>query len=106
VYFPYDRDALRIGGAGAPPLPAGAQWLLSGFSLDIPAGQTLAIVGHTGAGKSSLMRLITRFYEFQGGRILVDGRDLRMLDLAQYRRKLGLVPQVPFLFSGTVAENI
>ncbi|HMP40992.1 MAG TPA: ABC transporter ATP-binding protein [Roseiflexaceae bacterium] len=106
VYFTYDRDALTIGGAGAPPLPAGAQWLLSGFSLDIPAGQTLAIVGHTGAGKSSLMRLITRFYEFQGGRILVDGRDLRMLDLAQYRRKLGLVPQVPFLFSGTVAENI
>jgi len=83
-----------------------SQWVLPDFSLDIPAGQTLAIVGHTGAGKSSLARLITRFYEFQGGRLLIDGRDIRTLDLAQYRRRIGLVPQVPFLFSGTVAENI
>ena len=83
-----------------------ASWVLPDFSLDIPAGQTLAIVGHTGAGKSSLARLITRFYEFQGGRLLIDGRDIRTLDLAQYRRQIGLVPQVPFLFSGTVAENI
>jgi ATP-binding cassette, subfamily B, bacterial len=81
-------------------------WVLPDFSLDIPAGQTLAIVGHTGAGKSSLARLITRFYEFQGGRLLIDGRDIRTLDLAQYRRQIGLVPQVPFLFSGSVAENI
>jgi ATP-binding cassette, subfamily B, bacterial len=50
--------------------------------------------------------LIMRFYEFQGGRLLIDGRDIRVLDLGQYRRKLGLVPQVPFLFAGTVAENI
>ncbi len=81
-------------------------WVLPGFSLDIPAGQTLAVVGHTGAGKSSLVRLITRFYEFQGGELLIDGRDIRRLDLAQYRRKIGLVPQAPFLFSGTVADNI
>ena len=81
-------------------------FVLEDFSLDIPAGQTLAVVGHTGAGKSSLARLIMRFYEFQGGRILIDGRDVRALDLAGYRRQLGLVPQVPFLFSGTVAENI
>jgi ABC-type multidrug transport system fused ATPase/permease subunit len=80
--------------------------VLPDFSLDIPAGQTIAVVGHTGAGKSSLARLIMRFYEFQGGRLLIDGRDIRTLDLAQYRRKLGLVPQVPFLFAGTVAENI
>ena len=80
--------------------------VLRDFSLDIPAGQTIAVVGHTGAGKSSLARLIMRFYEFQGGRLLIDGRDIRVLDLAQYRRKLGLVPQVPFLFAGTVAENI
>lgn len=80
--------------------------VLPGFSLDIPAGQTLAVVGHTGAGKSSLVRLITRFYEFQGGRLLIDGRDIRTLDLAQYRRHIGLVPQVPFLFSGTIADNI
>jgi ATP-binding cassette subfamily B protein len=81
-------------------------WVLPDFSLDIPAGQTVAVVGHTGAGKSSLVRLIMRFYEFQGGRLLIDGRDIRTLDLAQYRRQLGLVPQVPFLFSGSVAENI
>jgi ABC-type multidrug transport system fused ATPase/permease subunit len=83
-----------------------AGWVLPDFSLDIPPGQTLAIVGHTGAGKSSLARLITRFYEFQGGRLLIDGRDIRTLDLAQYRRQIGLVPQVPFLFSGSVADNI
>lgn len=80
--------------------------VLQDFSLKIPAGETLAIVGHTGAGKSSLVKLIMRFYEFQGGRILIDGRDVRTLNLSQYRRQLGLVPQVPFLFSGTVAENI
>jgi ATP-binding cassette, subfamily B, bacterial len=80
--------------------------VLTGFSLEIPAGETLAIVGHTGAGKSTLGRLICRFYEFQGGRLLLDGKDVRTFDLPAYRRQLGLVPQVPFLFSGTVAENI
>ncbi len=80
--------------------------VLQGFTLDIPAGQKLAVVGHTGAGKSSLIKLITRFYEFQGGEILIDGRDLRRLDLSQYRPQIGLVPQSPFLFSGTVADNI
>jgi ATP-binding cassette, subfamily B, bacterial len=89
-----------------PPTPNSHSWVLPDFSLDIPAGQTIAVVGHTGAGKSSLARLIMRFYEFQGGRLLIDGRDVRTLDLGQYRRKLGLVPQVPFLFAGTVAENI
>jgi ABC-type multidrug transport system fused ATPase/permease subunit len=64
------------------------------------------VVGHTGAGKSSLMKLILRFYEFQSGRLLIDGRDIRTLDLGQYRRRIGLVPQAPFLFSGTVADNI
>jgi ABC-type multidrug transport system fused ATPase/permease subunit len=84
----------------------GRNVVLSNFSLTIPAGETLAIVGHTGAGKSSLVKLLLRFYEFQGGDIRVDGRSLRTLDLSQYRRQLGLVPQAPFLFSGTVAENI
>ncbi|MCA9965912.1 MAG: ABC transporter ATP-binding protein [Anaerolineales bacterium] len=84
----------------------GRNAVLQDFSLMIPAGETLAIVGHTGAGKSSLVKLLMRFYEFQAGDVGVDGRSIRTLDLSQYRRQLGLVPQVPFLFSGTVADNI
>ena len=80
--------------------------VLSGFNLTIPAGQTVAVVGHTGAGKSTLAKLIARFYEFQGGQLLVDDQDIRTFDLGDYHRQLGIVPQVPFLFSGTVAENI
>jgi ATP-binding cassette subfamily B protein len=66
----------------------------------------VALVGHTGAGKSSLGRLVARFYEFQEGQLLIDGQDIRRLDLSQYRRHIGLVPQEPFLFSGTVGDNI
>jgi len=84
----------------------GREVVLDDFSLEIRPGETVAIVGHTGAGKSSLARLIARFYEFQGGQILIDGRDIRTFDLAQYRRLLGIVPQEPFLFSGTVMDNI
>jgi len=84
----------------------GDETVLPDFSLEIAPRETLALVGHTGAGKSSLARLVTRFYEFQGGRLLVDGRDIRTLDLAQYRRHIGLVPQEPFLFSGSVRDNI
>ncbi|MBV7330717.1 ABC transporter ATP-binding protein/permease [Chloroflexi bacterium TSY] len=80
--------------------------VLEGFSLAIPAGETLAIVGHTGAGKSSLVKLLMRFYEFQGGRLLIDGQDIRGLDLSAYRQQLGLIPQAPFLFSGTVARQL
>ena len=80
--------------------------VLQDFSLTIHAGENLAIVGHTGAGKTSVAKLIARFYEFQGGRILIDGRDIRSFDLNEYRRHLGVVSQVPFLFSGTVMENI
>ena len=80
--------------------------VLAGFDLTIEAGQTVALVGHTGAGKSSLGKLIARFYEFQGGRLSVDGRDIRSLDLASYRKHLGIVQQTPFLFGGTVRDNI
>ena len=80
--------------------------VLTDFNLLIQPGETLALVGHTGAGKSSIAKLIARFYEFQQGRLLIDGRDIRTFDLTQYRRQLGIVSQVPFLFSGTVADNI
>src|SRR5579871_1623218 len=80
--------------------------VLQDFNLTIPAAQTIAIVGHTGAGKSTLAKLVARFYEFQGGQLLIDGQDIRSFDLSDYHRHLGIVPQVPFLFSGTVADNI
>ena len=84
----------------------GREVVLRDFSLTVQPGETVAIVGHTGAGKSSLARLVARFYEFQEGEILIDGRNIRTFDLGQYRRCLGLVPQEPFLFSGTLGENI
>lgn len=80
--------------------------VLKDFLLEIARGENLALVGHTGAGKSSLAKLIARFYEFQEGRLLIDGMDIRSLDLREYRRQLGIVSQVPFLFSGSVLDNI
>jgi ATP-binding cassette subfamily B protein len=80
--------------------------VLRDFSLTIRPRETVALVGHTGAGKSSIAKLITRFYEFQEGELLIDGRDIRRLNLEQYRRQIGLVQQEPFLFSGTVRDNI
>jgi ATP-binding cassette subfamily B protein len=90
VNFGYSDDAL----------------VLKNFHLDIQPGESVAFVGHTGAGKSTIAKLVTRFYEFQSGTILIDGRDIRTVDLQSYRRHLGLVPQQPFLFSGTILENI
>ncbi len=80
--------------------------ILRDFSLHIQPVENLALVGHTGAGKSSIAKLIARFYEFQGGRLLIDGQDIRTFDLTQYRKQLGIVSQVPFLFSGSMADNI
>ncbi len=80
--------------------------VFEGFNLTIQAGKILALVGHTGAGKSSLGKLVARFYEFQGGGLFVDGEDVRRFNLESYRCQLGIVPQIPFLFAGTVAENI
>ena len=80
--------------------------VLRDFDLTIAPGETVALVGHTGAGKSSIGKLVARFYEFQGGRLLVDDHDLRSLDLRAYRRQLGIVQQTPFLFSGTVRDNV
>jgi ATP-binding cassette subfamily B protein len=80
--------------------------VLKKFDLHIQPGESIALVGHTGAGKSSIAKLISRFYEFQGGRLLIDGQDIRSFDLQSYRRHLGIISQVPFLFSGTVLDNI
>ena len=80
--------------------------VLDDFSLHMKPGESVALVGHTGAGKSSIIKLVARFYEFQEGTITVDGTDIRDLDLKSYRDKLGVVSQVPFLFAGTVADNI
>ena len=80
--------------------------VLDGFSLRIAPGESVALVGHTGAGKSSIAKLIARFYEFQDGQIRIDGQDIRTFDLEAYRRRLGTVSQTPFLFSGTVADNV
>ena len=79
---------------------------VSGVDLEIPAGQVVALVGTTGAGKSTLVKLVARFYDPTAGRVTVDGIPVRDLDLAAYRHQLGYVPQEPFLFSGTVATNI
>ncbi len=83
-----------------------AEPVLDDFSVSIRPGENLALVGHTGAGKSSVARLVARFYEFQEGEIRIDGRDIRSLDLESFRQQLGIVSQTPFLFSGTVLDNI
>lgn len=80
--------------------------ILKDFNLEIQAGENVAFVGHTGAGKSTVAKLVARFYEFQGGQILLDGQDIRSFDLRSYRSRLGIVPQQPFLFSGTILDNI
>jgi ATP-binding cassette, subfamily B, bacterial len=80
--------------------------ILDHFSLTIEPGENIAFVGHTGAGKTTIAKLIARFYEFQEGEILIDGHDIRSFDLTSYRSKLGIVPQQPFLFSGTIMDNI
>ncbi|MEU2899251.1 ABC transporter ATP-binding protein [Streptomyces sp. NPDC001273] len=79
---------------------------LDGIDLTIPAGQTVAFVGETGAGKSTLVKLVARFYDPTGGRVTADGTDLRDLDLTAYRHRLGVVPQEAYLFPGTVRDAI
>lgn len=93
----FDRVSFRYGEQ---------EQVLENFSLSISPGETVALVGHTGSGKSSFVKLIARFYEFQEGSITIDGHDIRKLDLADYRSHLGFVTQTPFLFDGTVLDNI
>ncbi|MFA7329589.1 MAG: ABC transporter ATP-binding protein [Candidatus Delongbacteria bacterium] len=110
-----------VGGVGGPPAPPrrgeivleqvwfayeGENWVLRDVSLRIPAGGSAALVGYTGAGKSSVAGLLLRFYEFQRGRILVDGVDIREWDLQALRSRMAIVLQDVFLFSGSLADNI
>ena len=83
-----------------------AKLVFDNFSLKINPGESIALVGHTGAGKSSIAKLIARFYEFQGGDILVDGTSIRDYDLNEYRIQIGIIPQTPFLWADTVENNI
>ncbi|MFX1243116.1 MAG: ABC transporter ATP-binding protein [Promethearchaeota archaeon] len=82
------------------------EWIFKDLNLRIEKGEKLAIVGHTGAGKSSLVKLLSRYYEFQGGSIKIDGYDIRNIKLDSYRKNIGMVHQDVFLFSGTIEENI
>jgi ATP-binding cassette, subfamily B, multidrug efflux pump len=86
--------------------PAEEDWVLRDVSFRMQSGQTFAIVGHTGAGKTTLISLLLRFYDIQRGQILLDGVDIRLLDLQELRKQFGIVLQDPFLFSGTIESNI
>jgi len=88
------------------PEPADEDWVLRDVSFRVAPGQTFAIVGHTGAGKTTLISLLLRFYDIQRGQILLDGIDIRMLDMQDLRRQFGIVLQDPFLFTGTIESNI
>lgn len=90
VWFAYNRNT----------------WVLKGLDFDIPKGRKIAVVGSTGAGKSTIADLIMRFYDPQKGSILIDGIDIRSLDLKSYRKQIGVVPQDPVLMKGTLAYNI
>ncbi len=98
----------RASAASPPTLPAIelGEEVLHGIDLDVPAGTTVALVGHTGAGKSTIAKLLARFYEPTSGRITIDGHDLNQVTQESLRHQLGIVPQEGFLFAGTVAENI
>ena len=86
--------------------PKDEDWVLRDVSFRVSAGETFAIVGHTGAGKTTVISLLLRFYDIQRGRILLDGVDIRLLDLQELRRQFGIVLQDPFLFTGTVESNV
>jgi ABC-type multidrug transport system fused ATPase/permease subunit len=96
VWFSYNED----------PEPSDDSWAMEGVDLHVPPGQTLALVGATGAGKSTFAKLVARFYDPQKGTVRVDGHDLRGVQQRALRRQLGIVPQEGFLFSGSIRENI
>jgi ATP-binding cassette subfamily B protein len=98
VWFSYAENAMDD--------PDNAVWALKGIDLAINPGETVALVGATGAGKSTFAKLVPRFYDPQKGRVLVDGHDLASIDSRSLRKQLGYVPQEGYLFSGSIAENI
>ncbi len=113
VWFTYQRldddQKRRISNADPTELAelgSSIEWILRDVSFTIDHGQTAAIVGHTGAGKTTIVSLMMRFYDIQSGSILVDGVDVRLHDLKQLRQRFGVVLQDPFLFTGTIADNI
>jgi ATP-binding cassette subfamily B protein len=119
VWFAYRRfDAEDDGSSGSAAVPTAEQnghphahgsafdWVLRDVSFAIEPGESVAIVGHTGAGKTTIISLLMRFYDIQKGAIRIDGVDIRSMDLADLRRRFGVVLQDPFLFSGTIENNI
>jgi ATP-binding cassette subfamily B protein len=110
VWFTYqkltDEQQATIAAVGDLASIPGIEWILKDVSFTVEPGQTVAIVGHTGSGKTTLISLMMRFYEVTAGQILLDGIDLRQHDLTALRRHFAVVLQDPFLFTGTLAENI
>jgi ATP-binding cassette subfamily B protein len=112
-HIPVEKDGKASpgdAGSGNAALPAAGalewDWVLRGVSFAIEPGDTVAIVGHTGAGKTTLISLLLRFYDVQKGAVRIDGVDVREMNLQELRRRCGVVLQDPFLFSGTIAKNI
>jgi ATP-binding cassette, subfamily B, bacterial len=106
VRFSYGTGLSSPGGTDGVSPRAPGDDVLSDVSFTVAPGETVALVGQTGAGKSTIVKLIARFYDVTGGAVLVDGVDVRSYDLTAYRHRLGVVPQESYLFSGTVADNI
>jgi ATP-binding cassette subfamily B protein len=106
VRFSYGSGSALDGQAEPAPTPTPTSEAISGVSFAVSAGETVALVGQTGAGKSTIVKLIARFYDVTSGAVLVDGMDVREYGLTEYRQRLGVVPQESYLFSGTVAAAI
>jgi ATP-binding cassette subfamily B protein len=110
VWFTYQQGALsddrQRTDTFIPEAHSDVEWILRGVSFVIEPGETAAIVGHTGAGKTTITALMMRFYDVQHGQVLVDGVDVRDQDLKKLRQRFGVVLQDPFLFTGTISDNI
>jgi ATP-binding cassette subfamily B protein len=105
-FSPSVADAKQDGALAPEGILANIEWILRGVSFTLSPNETAAIVGHTGAGKTTLTALMMRFYDVQRGAVFIDGVDVREQDLNALRRRFGVVLQDPFLFSGTIAQNI